>query len=159
MPIVWRLIKARYAASAFDGEGARRYGARWNSPGVAVAYAADSPALAVLEVLVHLQRSATLAAYVLASADIPDDVIEALPVRELPTNWRRSPSPPEAQRVGDAWVAAGRSVALEVPSAVLPEAAVVLGRIYLLNPARPSFARLTRLPIIPFSFDDRLIGS
>jgi RES domain-containing protein len=33
---VWRLCRARHAATAFDGEGARLFGGRWNEKGMAV---------------------------------------------------------------------------------------------------------------------------
>ncbi len=39
---VWRLVTARYAETAFSGEGARRYGGRWNPKGVPVIYTAGS---------------------------------------------------------------------------------------------------------------------
>jgi RES domain-containing protein len=57
------LIQAEYAAHAFDGEGARLYGGRWNSPGRPVVYTAGSLALAALEVLVHLKSRLTLSRY------------------------------------------------------------------------------------------------
>lgn len=48
------------AHSDLDGEGARLYGGRWNSPGLAgglaVVYTASSLALAILETRVHLRR-------------------------------------------------------------------------------------------------------
>ena len=50
----WRIVRARFADSAFDGEGARRYGGRWNSRGTRMVYTAGSQALAALEMLVHL---------------------------------------------------------------------------------------------------------
>jgi RES domain-containing protein len=148
---VWRLIKSRFAASAFDGEGARRYGSRWSSKGVAVAFAADSPALAVLEVLVHLQNTEVLQSFSLVSADVPEELIEPLAPRDLPDNWRDSPPPAEAQAVGDAWVATMRSAALRVPSVVLEQ-----GHIYLLNPAHPDFRKIKVKPPVPFRFDQRL---
>lgn len=153
MPTVWRLIKARYAAHAFDGEGARRYGGRWNSPGVAVAYAADSPASAILEVLVHLGRADILGAYVLVPADVPAELIEELAARDLPPDWRASPIPPATQAVGDAWARAGRSAVLAVPSAIVPHA-----RNYLLNPAHPEFDRVAVGAPERFAFDPRLLG-
>ena len=51
----WRLVHARYVAHTFDGEGARLYGGRWNSPGRPAVYTVGSLALAALEVLVHLK--------------------------------------------------------------------------------------------------------
>ena len=49
-----RLVSPQYVDNAFDGEGARRYGGRWNSKGTSIVYAASSLALAALEMLVHL---------------------------------------------------------------------------------------------------------
>ena len=72
MITAWRLVKSRHARAAFDGEGARLYGGRWNSPGTRVAYASDSVALAALEVLAHLQSTAVLQAYSLATIRFPE---------------------------------------------------------------------------------------
>jgi RES domain-containing protein len=51
---VFRVCRARYAR--LDGAGSRVVGSRWNSPGRAVVYMAESIALAVLENLVHMTR-------------------------------------------------------------------------------------------------------
>jgi RES domain-containing protein len=148
----WRLVKSRHAPAAFDGEGARLYGGRWNSPGTRVAYASDSVALAALEVLAHLQSTAVLQAYSLATIRFPESVVEALDAATLPADWRRFPSPPENQTVGDAWVAEGRSLVLRVPSAIVPSASN-----YLINPAHPRFTvALVEKPEV-FAFDPRLL--
>ena len=119
MPTAWRLVKTRYAATAFDGEGARLYGARWNSPGTRVAYAADSVSLAILEVLVHLQSSQVLPSYSLLGVEIPDDLIERLDPSVLPRDWKRFPPPASLQAIGDAWVQAGSAAVLRVPSVIV----------------------------------------
>ena len=72
MPVVWRITTARFAASAFSGEGARRYGGRWNPRGTPLIYTAESRALALLEMLV--QDDPLRARYVLIPAHIPDDL-------------------------------------------------------------------------------------
>ena len=154
MITAWRLVKSRHAAAAFDGEGARLYGGRWNSPGTRVAYASDSIALAALEVLAHLQSTAVLQAYSLVSLSFPDESVELLPTTSLPGRWRRFPSSPENQAIGDQWVAQGRSLILRVPSAIIPSAAN-----YLINPAHPEFSRVVIARPERFVFDPRLLSS
>jgi RES domain-containing protein len=150
----WRLVKSRYAAAAFDGEGARRYGGRWNSPGTRVAYASNSVALATLEVLVHLRSSAVLQSYSLASVQFPESLLEVVEVHALPRHWRRSPAPPETQALGDEWVRDLRSAVLAVPSVVVPSA-----QNFLLNPAHPDFAKVRIEPPEPFELDPRIAGA
>jgi RES domain-containing protein len=148
---VWRLIKSRHASSAFDGEGARLFGARWNSPGVRVAYAADSPALAVLEVLVHLQNPRILESYSIVQAHLPEHSVATLPPADLPADWADSPVPPSTQSIGDSWIESGSSAVLRVPSAVVQPASN-----YLINPAHAGYAQITVSHPEPFDFDPRL---
>lgn len=148
----WRLVKTRFAGSALDGEGARTHGARWNSPGTAVAYAADSPALAVLEVLAHLQSIRHLDSYSMVSIRIPDELIEMLDAERLPRNWAAAPPPPQAQALGDAWAASGRSAVLRVPSAIVPHSFI-----FLVNPAHPDASRIEVGAAAPFRVDPRLL--
>lgn len=147
----WRIVKARYAATAFDGEGARRFGGRWNSKGVPVIYAAGSQALAVLELLVHLESSDLLKHYGLIPVTFDEALVEALDPRSLPANGRRRPTPAAVRALGDAWVASGRSAVLRVPSAVVPGE-----HNYLINPLHDDFARLTIGTPQPYRFDRRL---
>ena len=152
MLTAWRISKTRYAARAFDGEGARVYGGRWNSPGTRVAYASESVALAILEVLVGLQDTSLLASYSLIKAELSEDLVETLNPRRLPSSWKQHPPTPETQRVGDLWVAEGRSAVLRVPSAIVePE------HNYLLNPAHEGFGRIVVHRPTPFRLDPRLL--
>ncbi len=128
------------------------HGARWNSPGIAVAYAADSPALAVLEVLAHLQSMRHLDAYSMVSIEIPAELIETLDPNILPASWAAAPPPPEAQAIGDAWAASLRSAVLMVPSAVVPHS-----YIFLINPAHEGAPRIVAGTAEPFRVDPRLI--
>ncbi len=57
-----------------DGEGAKRVGGRWNTPGRPVVYMAESIALAILENLVHLSKRDYPVGYVSVCATIPDHV-------------------------------------------------------------------------------------
>ena len=149
---LWRLVKTKYAATAFDGEGARLHGARWNSPGSRVAYASSNSALAVLEVLVHLKDAAVLPSYSVVTASVPDVLVENLGASALPKGWTSSPVPPEVQAIGDAWVRSGRSLALRVPSTIVQGSYNVL-----INPGHPDFGQFTIDNSEPFDFDPRLL--
>jgi RES domain-containing protein len=149
---VWRLVKTRYAATPFDGEGARIYGARWNSPGNRVAYASSNSALAVLEVLVHMTGGGSLPGYSLVSARLSDSLIEVVAPGDLPGNWDSSPVPPEVQLAGDAWLASAKSLALQVPSALVRDSYNLL-----INPEHGDFGRLRIISSEPFDFDRRLL--
>ena len=149
---VWRLTKTKHARTAFDGEGARLYGARWNSAGTRVAYAASNSALAVLEVLVHVENVDVLASYSLIQASLPDALVQTLEPARLPNGWNRWPVPPRAQAVGDAWAAANETLALQVPSAIVRG-----GMNLLINPAHQDFARFVVERVDRFTFDPRLV--
>lgn len=149
---VWRLVKTKYTATAFDGEGAWLFGARWNSPGTRVAYASNNSALAVLEVLVHMTGTAGLPGYSLVSASLPDSLVEVFSETDLPTNWNSSPVPPEVQAIGDAWMHSGRSLALQVPGAVVAGSYNIL-----INPEHAGFKQFKVESCEPFEFDPRLL--
>ena len=148
----WRIIKTKHAARAFDGEGARRYGGRWNSPGRRVVYTSSTISLAVLEVLVHLGQSAFLPAYSLLRIQLNESQLIPLPLTELSKNWRNDPAPSVLQAIGDQWRSEGRSLALAVPSGLVPHETN-----YLLNPEHSAFSHIVIEPAQPFSFDRRLL--
>lgn len=149
---VFRLCRATHPA--YDGEGARRVGGRWNSKGTRVLYMSENRSLAVLEILVHLSASIP-DRYVLGAADIPNDTaVEVLDESRLSANWSTlDPREQEStRRIGDEWVSEQRSAILSVPSVILGE------RNYVLNPAHPDFRRIAFADPVPFRFDIRLIG-
>ena len=151
MVSAWRITKRKHARSAFTGEGARLFGGRWNTPGAALIYTADSQALAVLEILVHLDSPELLKKYVLFPVEIDEAYILALDPTSLPRNWRAEPAPTRVQKMGDAWVDSGASAVLRVPSSLVPGESN-----FLLNPKHPDFRKLTIGAPIPFQFDPRL---
>lgn len=105
---VWRVCSKKY--QRFDGEGARLYGGRWNTPGIAVVYASASLALAALELFVHVDVDLMPRDLVAVRADILDN-LETLTINaeSLPKNWRHYPAPDTLKAIGSGWAARGFS--------------------------------------------------
>jgi len=79
----WRIGKRPHPV--FDATGAMLYGARWNSPGRPVIYAATTFALTVLEMLAHAQIGRAPPGLRVVEIDIPGDVaVETLDEEALP---------------------------------------------------------------------------
>jgi RES domain-containing protein len=148
----WRLYKPKHAATAFSGDGARLFGGRLNSKGVAVVYTSATLSLAAMEMLVHLQLAEVLAAYVVRSIQFEDAMVTTLTEADLPGDWNRNPPPLSIQRIGDDWVAGAASAVLRVPSVIVPSESN-----YLLNPNHPDFARIRLNVEESFKFDPRLL--
>jgi RES domain-containing protein len=149
---VWRLTSARYGDRAFDGEGARIYGGRWNHPGVSVVYCSSTLSLAALEYFVHVEPELAPPNLVAVAADLPPGLeVETLEVEALPANWRTYPGPERLRDLGTGWLRSGRTAVLQVPSSVIPHEMNVL-----LNPAHPDFARISLHAAQPFFLDPRL---
>jgi RES domain-containing protein len=149
---VYRVFRRKHAATAFSGEGARRYGGRWNSVGRAVVYTSTTFSLALLELMVNTSSARIPPDMVYVPVDIPDDVLpEVLQIGQLPKNWFDFPAPPECHAAGDSWLQRGATVALVVPSAVAR-----IERNVLLNPAHPDFAHLIVGNVEAVAIDNRL---
>ena len=147
---VWRLC--RRGRAAFDGEGARRLGGRWNLRGTAVVYTSADASLAVLEYFVNLEWEEAPADLVLIPADVPDALaVEEVRLDRLPAGWRATPAPEALARLGTEWARHARTAALSVPSAIVP-----VERNYLLNPAHPDFAAIVIGRPQPFTLDPRM---
>lgn len=113
------------------------YGGRWNGVGRPAIYTAESRALALTEILVHLESAQILSRYVLFQVEIEESYIANVELDSLPKNWKTEPAPARLQAIGDDWLTSGASVALRVPSAI------VIGEFnYLLNPLHPTSQRL-----------------
>ena len=151
MPEAWRIVKEKHAGTAFTGEGAAKTGGRWNSRGVAVVYTSGTKALAALENLVHLNPP-VLFNYVAIRIDFEENFVARVPLADLPPDWRLEPPPASTKPFGDAWVRAGTSAILALPSVIIP------GELnFLLNPTHADFNRIPRGPPEAFAFDPRLL--
>ena len=148
----FRLCKTRYVPTAFQGDGARLYGGRWNSPGRPVIYTAASLSLATLEVMVHLEDQTALAhLFSWIPIRIPEKTIETIDVADLPSGWLSDEIGAASRNIGDRWLHEQRSATLAVPSVVTPGEWN-----YLLNPAHSDFAKIKIGEPTAFRPDPRL---
>jgi RES domain-containing protein len=147
----WRVVSSRFASSAFDGEGARRYGGRWNSEGIPVVYLAEAVSLALLEVLVHLEGQALLGTYAVYRVTWDAHLMREVNSADLPPQWKSYPPLPLTQKIGDTWFREGASPVLRVPSVVVDRESN-----FLLNPHHPQFKRITIGPQEKLKIDRRL---
>jgi RES domain-containing protein len=147
----WRIVPEELTATAFDGEGARLYGGRWNSVGVPMVYASEHQSLAALEIRIHIDRTGMRRLCKCFSFQFDGQVMEVLPLGKVSRGWREEPPPPFLQEVGDNWVKSGTSVILAVPSVVIPGECN-----YLINPKHPDFGKLKIAMPVDFAFDQRL---
>jgi RES domain-containing protein len=149
---LWRISKRKYATTAFNGEGARRFGGRWNSRGRSVVYTSATLSLAAMETFVHMEISDAGNLFVYIRAEIPNEMsMETISLSQLPPNWRNLPAPSALSEVGDKWFDEGQTAILVVPSAIIP-----VENNYLINPLHPDFSILQIYPPQPFELDPRM---
>jgi RES domain-containing protein len=118
---------------------------RWNPVGVPLLYGSTALSLACLEVLVHLGPGQIPPNYVYSVAD--------LETRAEIADFRGDLADPDAtQRFGHSWAKQNQSLALFVPSVILPVEFNVL-----LNPVHASYTDVVWSAPEPFRFDPRLL--
>lgn len=150
--ILYRITKAAYARD-LSGTGARIHGARWNRKGTPVLYTASSPALATVELLVHVDANLLPTNLRLVSVEVPDEASSrTVQPKSLPKNWRTFPAPAALADIGSQWAESQETLILRVPSAVVVEDYNVL-----LNPAHPEFVSVRIDNLRAYSFDERVL--
>jgi len=154
MITAYRIFNSMFAATWNDGEGAYRYGGRWNSQGNRVLYVSSSLALATLEVLVNLDDEEILPDFLFASVAFAEELIVRVEdVARLPPKWRGFPIPREVQNIGDDWIEGKLSAVLEVPTSVIPK-----GTNYVINLEHPDSKLVQYGKVENLILDARLIS-
>jgi RES domain-containing protein len=151
---VYRLSRAVFT-NHLSGTGSSIKGARWNSAGVEMIYTAESRALAMAEVMVHLSAAMVPDDYLMITVNIPDDlIIKQLSLDSLAPDWNVFPYLSSTQSIGDGFIRENKFPAFRVPSAVVPGDFNLL-----LNPHHADFSRITVEKIEPFLFNSRIFHS
>jgi RES domain-containing protein len=149
---VWRTTKRKYAEVAFDGEGARQAGGRFNRRGIPVVYTSGTLSLSVLEVLTQLVGYEDLLDYVSIPTRFDPRHVKALEIPDLPEDWRSLPPPQSTKVLGTAWATSRETLVLRVPSVVLPAE-----HNYLINPLHPDMERVEMGEPEDLDIDPRLV--
>jgi len=151
---VFRIEREKYLESTLKGIGAALTdGFRWNSLNTYLVYTADSRALAMLEIAVHLDLAEDLPSdryYV--EIEIPDEIpILELSIEQLPENWDSKPPILETQFIGDDFVSQNNAAVLKVPSSIVPPEFN-----FLINPNHADSAKIKVISMQKLQFDQRL---
>ena len=147
--IVYRLTESKFADS-LDGIGAKMYGGRWNSEGIAMLYCTQYISLAVLEIVVKTSIANIPSGYSLLKIEVPDKMsVTTLQNNKLKTGWKKDIG--YSRYIGDSFIKSGNSPVLRTPSAIIEEENNLL-----FNPSHPDFKLLKIISHSHFDFDKRL---
>lgn len=151
---VYRIEREKYLETTLSGIGASMTeGYRWNSLNTKLVYTAESRALAMLEISVHLDLNEDLPDdrfYV--EIEIPDSVsiLEVLR-NHLPKDWQSNPPGLATQTIGDDFVIQNEAAILKVPSSLVPEEYN-----YLINPNNSEASKIKVISTTKLRFDSRI---
>ena len=139
--------------SDLSGQGAKMYGGRWNSVGNAMLYTSYSPSLAMLEFTCNASGIAKTIQTSLLTLKLDSKVkIEIITLNDLPANWQQVPSPDSLKVIGNNWLKSNKTLALKVPSAIMP-----LESNLLINSIHKDFFKLEIENFVDMNIDSRIL--
>lgn len=146
-------ISQKSFAGDLRGEGAKRFGGRWNSPGTPCLYASTSRSLAICEFSAHITLDNLPPQLVIITLEVDETKIDSLP-GELPDDWSSTPVSKVSQYFGDQLLIKGTSLGYFVPSVIVREE-----NNCILNPLFAEYFNLVKIEdISPLLFDRRIIS-
>lgn len=115
-------------------------------------YLAESPAGALIEILVHLELNEDELphAYTFMRVAVPEDLFIETIQAPSGDDWKRDLA--LTRGLGNSWLSSGRTAVARVPSAILPDTWNCL-----FNPERPNVARVRIVETKRTEFDLRLL--
>ena len=144
---LFRITRSEYQ-NDLSGIGAYYHGGRWNSPRNAMLYTCSRRSLAMLEILVHLQRPTPPPDYVVVVIFVPDSQKYTQSLSVI-ADWQNDQQ--WTRETGDKWIKERKSLILRVPSVIVRNESN-----YLINPNHPDAESVKVISIEPFQFDQRL---
>jgi len=145
---VYRFVRPIYR-NDISGDGARKKGGRWNSPGFPVVYTSTSISLSLLELLIYNSSYEVIRVNMLMQITVPENLMKSLSVNALKQTWQKDID--YSRFIGNEFLKNKKSLLLKVPSAIIPEESNVL-----INPAHPDFKRVKIIKAALFQYYTRL---
>jgi RES domain-containing protein len=151
---LYRIVQNTARTNDLSGTGAFRVGGRWNSRGTHMLYTSENSSLALLENLVHFDKTISPPQLYIMQLELDDAApIYELPDADYPPDWLTNGLIAN-QHIGDKWMSENEYIAIKVKSAVN-----VFEYNYLLNPLFPNFHSLVRVTNVrELDTDGRLVG-
>lgn len=147
--LVYRISSPKYIED-LSGAGSKQYGARWNDKGVAMVYFAESRAMAVMEVLVHLRPEDIDRDFILAEFEISDDSFLTININDLPENWKEESEVETLKEIGNKFIKENKFLIMKVPSVIIEEDFNLV-----FNPNHPHAHKIRLVEKRIFKFDVR----
>lgn len=157
--IAWRIEYARHLEDALSGEGARRYGGRWNEKGVPVVYLSSHLGLSALEKFVHAAPAGKgIVLHAVAVEIAAQDVENAHRPDRLPQDWRDPVPSISTMAWGSRWAQSRQSLVALVPSALLPLTCFERSWEFnlMLNPEHEAMRKVRIVERPQYTFDPRM---
>ena len=138
--LVYRIVKLAKRTSDLSGTGAYNEGGRWNSEGVFALYTSENAALAMLEVMVHVDVSELPPGLFVMTIEV-NDIAPLFQVRDedLPIGWR-VPENFGLKETGDKIFEEKKYLGIKARSAIMPDLYN-----YVLNPLYPGYYDLVKV--------------
>lgn len=147
--LVYRISASKYIED-LSGTGSKLYGGRWNDKGIAMVYFAETRAMAVMELLVHLRPEDLERNFILAQFEIFTENILKIDVKELPNNWKEDTGMEKLKKFGNKFIKDEKFLVMKVPSIIVEEEYNLV-----LNPNLISVNSIKLISKRIFNFDSR----
>lgn len=148
--LVYRIVPTNFAKD-MSGEGARLFGGRWNHAGTPCIYTSANRALAILEYSANVPLQQMPTNLQMVCFDIKLKEVPVLTEAQYPKGWNSIPAKAGTKDYGTAWLQKRSTLALQVPSVIVPEEYNVL-----INPLHADMRLLSIKSMQPFSLDARV---
>jgi RES domain-containing protein len=149
---IYRICQSTYKDD-LSGTGAELYGGRWNSKGIKALYTTQHISLAVLEILVNINRNDQMhfPDFHLLEIEIPDELISIIDSKKMKKGWNLDTQ--YTQYIGDEFIRSRFNMALLVPSVVVPEEHNLI-----INPIHKNFKQMKLKKSRLYKLDSRLFA-